>query len=80
MLKMSWYCSDCEAKGELSQDEMIELNGCCPNCMHHKGNIEYYCDLTLEQFLEELSTMTASALSKYALVINECAYDLKQNL
>lgn len=80
MLKMTWYCSDCGAEGDVSQDEMVDLMGCCPKCMHHKGNVEYSCNMSLEQFLDELYNMSEKDMAKYHFAISECAYDLKQNL
>lgn len=80
MLKMSWHCSDCDAEGEVSQEEMVDLIGCCPKCMNHKGNVEYMCNMTIEQFLEELYGMSSSEMAKYSFAISECAYDLRQSL
>lgn len=80
MLRMSWYCSDCDSNGTVSPEDLKELMGCCPKCMHHKGNVEYYCDMTLEEYLNELYNMSAKDKANYSNAISECAHDLLQNL
>lgn len=77
MLRILWYCSDCGAEGQLeTEDEIKEMCGACPKCLHHKGNVEYSCGMKTSDFLNELSNMTEKQMQDYYLAITECARDL----
>lgn len=74
MLKMSWECDNCGDLGEFTDFE--NMIGCCPRCMSHHGEIHYYCDMSVEDFLKELTNMSDKDMVKYADAIRECAFDL----
>jgi len=78
MLRMKWHCSGCGAEGYV--EDTTDLIGACPNCMRHKGEVEYDCDMSIEEFLNELANMNETAISQNANAISECAWSLKDRL
>jgi len=78
MLKLSWSCCECHASGTV--EDPTEICGACPNCFRHKGEVEYTCLMSLEEFLTELTNMSESDMAKNCNAIHECAFDLLQNL
>lgn len=78
MLKMKWYCSGCNSEGDVENPS--EICGGCPKCTRHRGEVEYSCDMTVEEFLTELTKMSESEIAKNAYAIQECANDLIDKL
>ena len=80
MLRISWECSSCGANGILSTEEEIEsMCGACPSCYRHKGDIEYHCDMNIEEFLTELENMSANKMAAQNMAIQECARLLRDS-
>lgn len=79
MLKMLKHCSNCDKEDEFEEvdiQEMTTLPGYCPKCGCHKGEVEYYCNMTEKEFLNELANMTERTIAKFAIAIQVCADDL----
>lgn len=74
MIRMFYACICCDAAGEVNNIE--NLDGWCPNCNAHNGEVSYYSHMTSEEFIEELSKLTEREISKYAKAIKICAEDI----
>ena len=56
MLRLSLQCTDCgyeEENIDLTNDDM--LDGQCPICKNHHGNVVYFTDMKVDEFIEELN-------------------------
>ena len=70
MLRMSWECSGCNGEDEVY--DPTDICGCCPRCHSHKGEVTYSCNMTIQEFLEELSNMSENDMIKNYIAIQEC--------
>lgn len=73
-LKMLQQCSNC--KMEYDVPNLLNLDGWCSYCNEHRGNIMYFCDMSVEDFILELSKASEGEIAKYAQAIKICADDL----
>lgn len=76
MIRMLYSCI-CGSSGEV--DDIENLDGCCPRCHEHHGEVSYFCNMTCDEFITELSEMTEKEISKYATAISLCAKDICEN-
>lgn len=76
MLKMLYTC-DCGANGEV--EDVENICGCCPVCHAHHGEVQYYSNMSAEEFIEALSKMSEKEITKYAYAIQICAEDIIEN-
>lgn len=74
MLRINWSCSKCGASGTV--ENPAEMCGACPKCWSHKGEVEYTCEMSVEDFLLELTKMSESEIAKNAYAIQVCAEEL----
>lgn len=79
MIKMIFECDNCHASGPVDPTNNDETCGICPNCHEHHGEVHYYCEMSVEDFLKELANMTESEMQKSIVAIQECARDLYEN-
>ena len=80
MLRLSLQCTDCgyeEENIDLTNDDM--LDGQCPICKNHHGNVVYFTDMKVDEFIEELAKMDLINIAKQAIAINLIAEDLYYN-
>lgn len=75
-IKMSFECDNCGASGTVDEPYMM---GSCPYCHEHHGEIQYYCDMPLQDFLSTIANMNSQEWREYEYVIQECARDLAEN-
>jgi len=78
MIRLYYNCSNCGANDEV--DDITNLDGCCPVCHEHHGEISYGCMLKANQFILELSKMTENEIAKYSEAINIAAKSLVYDL
>ena len=76
MLRLLYSC-DCGANDDV--EDIENLDGCCPICHAHHGEVQYFSAMTSEEFIEELSKMTEHDICKYATAIKICAEDINEN-
>ena len=77
MLKLIMECTDCGYEGDVI--DITCLDGCCPACHEHSGNIIYGSKMTSKEFLTELYKMSERDIAKYAEAIKVCAEDIVEN-
>ena len=75
MLRLNWKCTKCGEIGVVEDltNDSDELNGACPNCYRHKGEVEYSTNMSIDEFLSELAKMNKNEIAKYSNAINICA-------
>lgn len=73
MLKIYYNCSNC---GSSDEAEEWMLDGCCPNCHAHHGDVTYEYEGDVGDFLLALSKMSNSEIANYAPVIRFIAKDV----
>lgn len=66
MLKFIYEGSNC---GSIDDINDTELDGCCPNCHEHHGEVSYCYKGTTEDFLDNLAKMSVSEISRKAFAI-----------
>lgn len=74
MIRMTYECTNCKARGDV--ENITNIDGCCPNCHEHLGEVNYFCNMSLQEFLEDLRNMNDAQISKSANAIRLCANDL----
>lgn len=74
MLRMKWHCCGCNSEGDVENPS--EICGGCPKCTRHRGEVEYSCEMSVEDFLLELTKMSESEIAKNAYAIQLCAEEL----
>ena len=77
MLKLMMECTDCGYEADVI--DIANLDGCCPKCHGHAGNVIYGSRLDAKAFLTELYTMSEKDIAKYADAIKICAEDIVEN-
>ena len=78
MLKLTWSCSGCGSFGDV--EDTTDIYGVCPKCYRHKGEVEYCCNMKIDEFLNALCNMSEKDISNNAYAIQICAEDLLNNL
>ena len=77
MLKMMFDCTDCGHEGDVA--DITNLDGQCPYCGNHHGNVIYGSKMDKNDFVEELSKMSEANIAKYAQAIQLMAEDIVDN-
>lgn len=76
MLKLLLSCTNCGYTSEV--EDVYNLDGCCPNCHEHHGEVHYLSRMTSDQFIEELAKMSEEEISKCVLAIKYCAENISE--
>ena len=86
MFKISYICDNCgditnnftgRNNSPISLDEFEQnYDGYCPHCGDHHGNVYYSVDMTPEEFVEEISKLSAAYIAKHANLIVDFAKDI----
>ena len=76
MLKLLLSC-DCGYKDKV--EDINNLDGYCPKCHEHHGNVVYLSNMSKDEFVEELAKMTDNEISKYSYTIQVIAEDIVKN-
>jgi tRNA G26 N,N-dimethylase Trm1 len=78
MLKMLLKCDNCGFSCNANDygGSIEDLDGHCPNCGSHHGEVQYYNNMTAEEFINELAKMEENEIAKCANAIQICAKDI----
>lgn len=71
MLRVYYNCLDCETSAKIDDVSDENISVICPICDSHR--VDLTTDMSKEEYLQEISRMTKSDLSKYSVAIRECA-------
>ena len=77
MLRMMFECTDCGCEADVR--DITCLDGQCPYCGNHHGNVIYASKMTKDEFVTELSKMSEKDIAKYANAIKYMAEDFVEN-
>lgn len=77
MLKLTYECLDCGATDRVS--DLTNFDGCCPNCHKHWGNMQYYSEMSSDEFVEALANMSPKDIAHYATAIHYAVQDIWAN-
>ena len=78
MLRITLLCSNCGYEEDIK--DLTNLDGLCPNCHEHHGEIVYNCNMSEAEFIQELARMNEKSITKYANAILLCAKDLSEEI
>jgi len=78
MIKILLNCDNCGFSCDADDygGNIQDLDGHCPNCGSHHGEVHYYSNMTAEEFINELANMEENEIAKYAKAIKICAADI----
>ena len=80
MLRLMMECADCGYQDEeVDIDDDWALVGQCPRCGDHHGNVMYFTEMKIGEFVEELAKMDEKDIAKRALAIKYIAEGIVDN-